>query len=114
MDKQNASIMKNNGGVPLMSSSSRFNKEFKEQTVNQVLSGERTASEIAKELGVHYTTIRDWVKSYKQDGTQAFPGSGHLKPDDEDLRKLRRENANLREENEILKKAAAYFAKNLR
>lgn len=97
-----------------MSSSSRFNKEFKEQTVNQVLSGERTASEIAKELGVHYTTIRDWIKSYKHDGTQAFPGSGHLKPDDEDLRKLRRENANLREENEILKKAAAYFAKNLR
>ena len=35
-----------------MSSSSRFNKEFKEQTVNQVLSGERTASEIAKELGI--------------------------------------------------------------
>ena len=97
-----------------MSSSSRFNKEFKEQTVSQVLSGERTVSEIAKELGVHHTTIRDWVKSYKQDGTQAFPGSGHLKPDDEDLRKLRRENANLREENEILKKAAAYFAKNLR
>ena len=97
-----------------MSSSSRFNKEFKEQTVNQVLSGECTASEIAKELGVHHTTIRDWVKSYKQDGTQAFPGSGYLKPDDEDLRKLRRENANLREENEILKKAAAYFAKNLR
>mgnify|MGYP003591914077 CR=1 FL=1 len=97
-----------------MSSSSRFNKEFKEQTVSQVLSGERTVSEIAKELGVHHTTIRDWVKSYKQDGTQAFPGSGYLKPDDEDLRKLRRENANLREENEILKKAAAYFAKNLR
>ena len=97
-----------------MSSSSRFNKEFKEQTVNQLLSGERTISEIAKELGVHHTTIRDWVKSYKEAGTQAFPGSGHLKPDDEDLRKLRRENANLREENEILKKAAAYFAKNLR
>ena len=97
-----------------MSSSSRFNKEFKEQTVNQILSGERTVSEIAKELGVHHTTIRDWVKNYKQDGTHAFPGSGHLKPNDDDLRKLRRENANLREENEILKKAAAYFAKNLR
>jgi transposase len=82
MDNQNASIMKNNGGIPIMSSSSRFNKEYKEQIVNEVLSGERTPSEIAKELGVHYTTIQDWVKSYKQDGTQAFPGSGHLKPDD--------------------------------
>ena len=73
-----------------MSSSSRFNKKFKEQTVNQVLSEERTASEIARELGVHHTTIRDWVKSYKQDGTPAFPGSGHLKPADDDLRRLRR------------------------
>ena len=97
-----------------MSSSSRFNKEFKEQTVKQVLSGDRTASEIARELGVHHTTIRDWVKSYQQDGAHAFPGSGHMKPDDDELRKLRRENANLKEENEILKKAAAYFAKNLR
>lgn len=44
----------------------------------------------------------------------AFPGSGNLKPEDEEMRRLRKENADLREENEILKKAAAYFAKNLK
>jgi len=41
-----------------------------------------------------------------------FPGSGKLRPDDEHLKKLERQVRELREENEILKKAAAYFAKN--
>jgi len=67
----------------------KFDKAFKEQAVLRILSGESTASETAKEIGVHYTTVRDWVKNYKQDGISAFPGSGNLKPEDEELRKLR-------------------------
>ena len=47
-------------------------------------------------------------------GTSAFPGSGNLKAEDEEMRKLRKQLADLKEENEILKKAAAYFAKNLK
>ena len=93
----------------------RFNQEFKEQVVLQVLSGEKKASQLAREIGVHHTSIRDWVKTYQQHGPKnAFPGSGHGRGEEDELRKLRRENANLKEENEILKKAAAYFAKNLR
>ncbi|CAG7648882.1 hypothetical protein PAESOLCIP111_05715 [Paenibacillus solanacearum] len=92
----------------------KFDKAFKEQAVLRILSGESTASETAKEIGVHYTTVRDWVKNYKQDGISAFPCSGNLKPEDEELRKLRKQLADLKEENEILKKAAAYFAKYLK
>lgn len=92
----------------------KFDKAFKEQVVLRILAEETTASESAKELGVHYSTVRDWVNNYQKDGANAFPGRGHLKPEDEEMRRLRRELADLKEENEILKKAAAYFAKNLK
>lgn len=90
----------------------RYDRAFKEQVVFKILNKEATVREMADELGVHYTTVRDWVRDYKQHGSNAFPGSGNLKPEEEELHKLRKELADLREENAILKKAAAYFAKN--
>jgi transposase len=92
----------------------KFDKAYKEQVVLRILAEETTIGEAAKELEVHYTTIRDWVRTYKRDGTGAFPGSGNLKAEDDEMRKLRKQLADLKEENEILKKAAAYFAKNLK
>jgi len=63
---------------------------------------------MARELELHYTTVRDWVRQHKRDGQDAFPGIGHLKPDDGEIRKLRKELMDLEEENDILKKASAY------
>ena len=90
----------------------KFDKAFKEQVVLRILAEESTVADAAKELDVHYTTVRDWVKFYKRDGESSFPGSGHLKAEDDEIRKLRKQLADLKEENDILKKAAAYFAKN--
>lgn len=90
----------------------KFDKAFKEQAVLRILAEESTVADTAKELDVHYTTVRDWVKYFKRDGESAFPGSGHLKVEDDEIRKLRKQLADLKEENDILKKAAAYFAKN--
>ena len=89
----------------------KFDKAFKEHVVLRILAEESTMADTAKELNVHYTTVRDWVTFYKQDGESAFPGSGHLKTEDDEIRKLRKQLADLKEENDILKKAAAYFAK---
>lgn len=95
-----------------MKEQGKYDKAFKEQVALKILSKETTARIMADELGIHYSTIRDWVINYKKDGQDAFPGKGNLKPEDEELRQLRRQLADLKEENEILKKAAAYFAKN--
>lgn len=90
----------------------KYDHEFKELVVKRILNKETTITEMAQELELHYTTVRDWVRQHKKDGPNAFPGKGHLKPDDEEYRKLLKELADLKEENAILKKAAAYFAKN--
>lgn len=91
---------------------SLYDREFKEQVVKRILNEETTIGKMAEDLDLHYTTVRNWIRQYKKDGLGAFPGSGHLKPEDEALRKLRKEIEDLKEENAILKKAAAYFAKN--
>jgi transposase len=55
--------------------------------------------------------MRKWVKELGSDPTQAFPGHGQMKPEQQEIERLRRENNRLRAERDILKKAAAFFAK---
>jgi len=67
---------------------------------------------VAADLGVNENTMHGWVKRYREKPISPFPGSGKLSPDDESIKRLEREIRELKEENQILKKAAAYFAKN--
>ena len=90
----------------------QYSAEFKIEAVKRIEKTGEHLSKVAKELGVAPTTMNGWVKKYKESPETPFPGSGHLKPEDERLRKLEKEIRELKEENEILKKAAAYFAKN--
>jgi transposase len=55
--------------------------------------------------------LRRWVRDLEADPQQAFPGKGVMKPEQAEIDRLKKENANLRMERDILKKAAAYFAK---
>jgi Transposase and inactivated derivatives len=91
-----------------------YDAAFKQEAIRLVEEqGEKTAT-VAKKLGVTNKTMYRWVSEYRQAGSAAFPGKGHLKPDNAELRRLKRENEELREENEILKKAAAIFAQHQR
>jgi transposase len=89
----------------------RYDKAFKRQAVSMVKDKGESVADTSEKLGVHIKTIYRWLDEYKQDGKDAFPGKGNLKPADEELRLLKRENDELKEENAILKKAAAIFAK---
>jgi transposase len=55
--------------------------------------------------------LRKWVKEFEADPPQAFPGQGKMKPEQAEIERLKREVARLKVERDILKKAAAFFAK---
>ena len=86
-----------------------FTAEFKELAVKRVKSGQSVAA-VAKELGVVEQTLRNWVKAAKA-GKLTAPGTPVVTPEQMELSRVRAENARLRMENEILKKATAIFSR---
>ena len=88
----------------------RFSQEFKIEAVRMVVEQGRDLYEVCEDLEIRPDILRKWIKKFQNDGMHAFPGSGHLKPEDEENRRLRRENERLRMERDILKKAVAIFS----
>ena len=70
-----------------------------------------TVAQASRDLGVHGTVLRNWVRAFATDPQYAFPGHGQLKPEQAEIARLKREVTKLKAERDILKKAAAYFAK---
>ena len=87
-----------------------YDPSYKIEICKQLESGSNVP-EISHETGINENTLYGWYRRYKKNQDKPFVGSGRILPENEDIVKLRRENRDLREENEILKKAAAYFAK---
>jgi len=93
--------------------SSSYSSEFKQNAVKLAVESDQSVAKTARDLGVNANTLYTWIKKYHQPESQASKGPGDNHPYDE-LKRLRREVAQLKEERDILKKAAAYFAKNSR
>jgi transposase len=87
-----------------------YAKEFKRGAIALARSGERPVREVAQELGIAESCLRRWLKQDQLDRRER--DDGLTSAEREELRQLRRENARLRQEKEILRKAAAFFAKN--
>jgi transposase len=86
-----------------------YSEEFRKSAVEQVIGQRHTVSSVARRLGVGYDTIRKWVELAKfNSDTSLVPAD---LPAEQRVRELEKENARLRMERDILKKAAAYFAK---
>ena len=88
-----------------------YDKEFKREAVHLVIEEGRKASEVERNLGIGKSTVGRWVREMREDPEQAFPGKGHLKSNDEEIRALRRELERVKRERDILKKAVAIFSK---
>ena len=88
----------------------RYDLEFKLEAVRMASEPEMTAKDVEKRLGIGHGVLSRWKRQLKNEGKGAFPGKGHLKPEGEELRRLKRECESLRRERDILKKAVAIFS----
>ena len=93
--------------------SSSYSSQFKQDAVKLAVESDQSVAQTARDLGVNANSLYTWIKKYHHQESSTNKGSGETHPYDE-LKRLRRENAQLKEERDILKKAAAYFAKNSR
>ena len=88
----------------------RYDKEFKMEAVRLALESGNSQAQIERDLGIGQGVLSRWKHEIMRDGNDAFPGKGNLKPQDEEFRRLKRENERLRRERDILKKAVAIFS----
>jgi transposase len=71
----------------------------------------KSMARIARDLGIADSTLHHWCKLLSEQGEQAFPGSGHQTPHEEEIRHLKRENDLLRQERDLFKKASGIFSR---
>ena len=89
----------------------KFTREFKLEAVRLIRDRGVSYAQASQDLGVHVRSCADWVKKFAEDPQHAFPGHGQMKPEQLEIARLKREVIKLKAERDILKKAAAYFAK---
>lgn len=87
-----------------------YDKAFKLNAINHYLASGQSYEEVSEGLGIPIGTLVTWVKGYKDEGLEAFPGKGHVKASDAELSNLRKELAIVKEERDILKKALGIFS----
>ena len=88
-----------------------YTVEFKTEAVKLVTEQGYSVAEAARSLGISENLIRNWKQALHDQAEQAFPGHGNLSPQEQELARLRAENKRLLAERDILKKAAAFFAR---
>lgn len=94
-----------------MATRRQFSREFKLEAVRLVKERGVSVAQAARDLELHENVLRKWVREAASDPQHAFPGLGQMKPEQAEIDRLKKEVAKLKMERDILKKAAAYFAK---
>ena len=89
----------------------KFSREFRVEAVRLIKERGVSVAQASRDLDVHENVLRKWARELATDPGHAFPGNGQMKPEQLEIDRLRREVAKLKAERDILKKAAAYFAR---
>ena len=87
----------------------QYSEEFKKDAVSHSLTSEKTVEEVARDLGIAHSNLRRWRAQYSKNGEIAFPGKckQRLTPQEEEIRRLKKELYEVKQERDILKKALA-------
>ena len=94
-----------------------FSREFKKEAVRLLEEGRKPGADLARELGIKRNQLYKWKETIETHGEGAFPGKGRRPAREsqaEEVAQLKRELSIIKEENDILKKAAAFFARELK
>jgi transposase len=91
--------------------SRHFTREFKRNAVELMVDKGMSAGKVAQELDIHPNQLHQWKRKFLAEGNGAFVGKGNLKPEDSEMRRLRKELEDVKEERDILKKALGVFSK---
>ena len=87
----------------------KYSEEYKREAIQLLESSDKSASQVARDLGINNKMLGRWRREFSTDGTRAFRGRGVSR--DEEMTALKRELTQVRKERDFLKEAAAYFAK---
>jgi transposase len=88
-----------------------FTGDFKRNAVQLVTEKGMAVGKVARDLDIHPNLLHLWRRQFLKDGDKAFSGKGRVKPENAEIRKLRKDLERTREERDILKKALAVFSK---
>ena len=88
-----------------------YSEEFKKNAVTHSMTSEKTVEKVAQDLGISHSNLNRWRAQYRKNGELAFSGNGKQKiiPQEEEIRRLKKELYDVRQERDILKKALAIF-----
>jgi len=90
----------------------KYDEAFKREAVRLVEEESLTPAQVERDLGISTSLVGRWRKALKEESQKPFPGSGYQRPEQAEMIRLKRENARLRRERDILKKAMAIFSEN--
>jgi transposase len=96
-----------------MNKRKKYTSDFKREAVRLMEKSEKPSAEVARQLGVRRNQLYKWKEQLEKRGAKAFPGAGRQRGKVDEVIRLRQELEKVKEERDILKKAAAYFARDL-